>query len=410
MKISDNFRKKGIPYYRGQDISSFFIEQSNPICITQTAYDTPVMKRSYLKKNDILLSIVGTIGKLSLVKEDNKATCSCKLAILRPKVSNSNFLSLFLQSKYGQSQIKRLTRGAVQQGLLLEDMNQIVLPTFSDSLKKIINIQIEIGFEKLKDSKTLYKKAENLLLEELDFLDFKPTKESISIKSFSESFGSSGRLDSEYYLPKYYQIDKKVHENNQVTLIQNEFNFIKTKFDKSKDGYNYIEIGNINVSDGTHNLNYILTEELPANAKINVANGDLLISKVRPNRGAITIINTDDTDLIVSGAFTVLRKKEKGKINTQVLQVLLRTKIYKELLLKYNVGTSYPVIKDNDVLNLVIPIITPLIQTQIESKIKESFRLKEESKRLLELAKRSVEVAIEEGEEIALKFIEKEKI
>ena len=126
MKISDNFREKGVPYYRGQDVSSFFIEQSNPICITDSAYNAPVMKRSYLHKNDILLSIVGTIGKLSLVKENNRATCSCKLAILRPKISNSNFLSLFLQSKYGQGQIERLTRGAVQQGLLLEDMNQIL--------------------------------------------------------------------------------------------------------------------------------------------------------------------------------------------------------------------------------------------------------------------------------------------
>ena len=37
--------------------------------------------------------------------------------------------------------------------------------------------------------------------------------------------------------------------------------------------------------------------------------------------------------------------------------MLLKTNIYKELLLKYNVGTQYPVIKDDDVLGLIIPII-----------------------------------------------------
>lgn len=42
---------------------------------------------------------------------------------------------------------------------------------------------------------------------------------------------------------------------------------------------------------------------------------------------------------------------------------------------------------------------------QIEQKIKESFKLKEESKQLLELAKKAVEVAIEEDEEIAMKLI-----
>ena len=54
MKISDSFREKGIPYYRGQDVSKFFIEQSNPLCITESAYNASVMKRSYLQKDDIL--------------------------------------------------------------------------------------------------------------------------------------------------------------------------------------------------------------------------------------------------------------------------------------------------------------------------------------------------------------------
>ena len=83
--------------------------------------------------------------------------------------------------------------------------------------------------------------------------------------------------------------------------------------------------------------------------------------------------------------------------------------IYKELLLKYNVGTSYPVIKDDDVLNLVIPIIDISIQNKIEEKIKKSFLLKEESKRLLDLAKKAVEIAIEKDENEAMKFME-EKI
>jgi type I restriction enzyme S subunit len=109
--------------------------------------------------------------------------------------------------------------------------------------------------------------------------------------------------------------------------------------------------------------------------------------------------------LIVSGAFTVLRKKEDSQISSQVLQVLLRTKIYKELLLKYNVGTQYPVIKDDDVLGLLVPIVDQEIQTKIEENIKTSFALKEESKALLELAKRAVEVAIEEGENVAMELM-----
>lgn len=80
-----------------------------------------------------------------------------------------------------------------------------------------------------------------------------------------------------------------------------------------------------------------------------------MISKVRPNHGAVAIIEFDDTDLIVRGAFTVLLEKSDSVFSNEALKVLLRTKIYREWLLKFNVGTQYPVIRDEDILGLPIP-------------------------------------------------------
>jgi len=81
------------------------------------------------------------------------------------------------------------------------------------------------------------------------------------------------------------------------------------------------------------------------------------------------------------------------------LQVLLRTQIYKEWLLKWNVGSSYPVIKDEDILNLPAPLLPPKIQEQIAELIQKSFALRAESKRLLEEAKKMVEKEIEQGKD-----------
>ena len=97
--------------------------------------------------------------------------------------------------------------------------------------------------------------------------------------------------------------------------------------------------------------------------------------------------------MIGSGAFTVLH--EKTTYRKEVLQVLLRTKVYKDWLLKWNVGTSYPVIKDEDILNLPIPLIPDKIQSIITEKIQKSFELRKQSKDLLEQAKRMVENEIE---------------
>jgi hypothetical protein len=394
MSISDKFSEAGIPYYRGQDIHSFFIENAHPIYIDEKTFDQPVLKRSHLQKDDLLLSIVGTIGKVSLVYSRNKSTCSCKLAILRSKgVLSSELLAVFLSSKYGQNQIQKFVRGAVQMGLILEDMNQLFVPIFSNGFDEKIKDKITLAYNKNEQSQTLYRQAEDLLLETIGLKGFEPSRENKSVKSFKESFLATGRLDAEYYQPKYEEIESYIRQ------YKCGFSFVKDQFKQNKatinylaKEYNYIEISDINVSNGAYNYNKIETHDLPANAKIKSGKNDLLISKVRPNRGAISIID-NDIDFIVSGAFTVL--KEKTGYKKEVLFVYLRLKQIREWLLKYNVGTSYPVIKDEDILNLPIPMVDDKTQRRIASLIKKSFTLRAESERLLDEAKEAVEWKIE---------------
>lgn len=54
-----------------------------------------------------------------------------------------------------------------------------------------------------------------------------------------------------------------------------------------------------------------------------------------------------------------------------------------------------------------MPIIDADAQTKIASLVKERFSLKTESERLLDVAKRAVEIAIEQDENAGLVFIEK---
>lgn len=126
----------------------------------------------------------------------------------------------------------------------------------------------------------------------------------------------------------------------------------------------------MDVGTGSVSFNAICTENLPDNAKILTRAGDLLASTVRPNRGAVAILESDN--LLVSGAFTVLR--ESGDYPEEVLQVLLRTSMYRDWLLRFNVGTSYPVIKDEDVLNMPIPILGDDIKQDVVSILRTSIK------------------------------------
>ncbi|MBI4838522.1 MAG: restriction endonuclease subunit S, partial [Nitrospirae bacterium] len=204
-------------------------------------------------------------------------------------------------------------------------------------------------------------------------------------------------IDAEDYQPKYektLKVIKRYHEGG--SLIKDEFVQVKDSFSKARDtAYQYIEVGSVDISSGDIERLYLICDELPANAKIIVGGGELIVSKVRPTRGAITIIPDDWKGVVCSGAFVVLR--EKGKFKKEVLNVFLKSQAGKELLGRPVTGTSYPTIDDNDILDLPVPLIKADIQNQIAELVQQSHVACRQAKKLLEEAKRKVEEMIEKG-------------
>jgi type I restriction enzyme, S subunit len=54
---------------------------------------------------------------------------------------------------------------------------------------------------------------------------------------------------------------------------------------------------------------------------------------------------------------------------------------------------------------VVVPLVDMTIQTKIADLVQQSFTLKAENERLLDVAKRAIEIAIEQNEQAALDFI-----
>ena len=358
--------------------------------------------RTALRENDIILSTVGTIGNCAIVnKEILPANSDRHVGIIRIKEElTPSVVSTFLLSKYGRNQTIRESTGNVQLNLFLYKIRAIKIPKFSSEFQNIIEDDYNFAQNLLINSKSYYIQAEDILNKELNITNVENSK-NYSIKSLSESFVKSKRLDAEYYQDKYDSFEKAIRNyHNGYSTLNNFFKNISDKCSKNLPEYSYVEIGDINVETGDASYNIIKTKELPENAKVMAQKGDILVSTVRPNRGAIAILQDA---FLVSGAFTVLRSN--GAYSSQTLQVLLRNKIYKEWLLKFNVGTSYPVIKDADILNLEIPLIPIDLQYQISQKVQESFKLRKQSKDLLNKAVKAVDIAIEKSEEDAIKWL-----
>lgn len=410
MSISDKFIDSGISYYRGKDIHSFFIENANPVCIDNETYDHHHLKRSHLKQGDVLLSIVGTIGGVALVSTSKKATCNCKLAILRPKDVNGYYLSVFLKTDLGQKQIKRFTRGAVQQGLILEDLEQIFVPILSNGFQGKIERIVFSAKETLSLSKDTYTAAEALLLEDVGLHNITPDTGNVNVKSFSDSFTATGRLDAEYYLPKYEQAVTAVKKGT-CDILRNIADITKSVEPGSAayadEGLPFMRVSDYSkygITPPAKNLSADFCKKNEALIdRLKIRKDTVLLSK--DGTVGIAYHVRENSDMVTSGAVLHLRIKDSERMLPEYLTLVLNSPIVQlqaerdaggSIILHWRVG---------EIENLVIPEMSMGKQQEIATKVRESFRLRETSEALLEIAKRAVEIAIEQDEAAAEDYI-----
>ena len=400
---SPDYQESGVLYLLSECVKEGYIEKAKCRYITEAK--NRELKRSCLHPGDIVVTKTGVyFGKSAVIPESipEANTIAHVGKITLKSQYNPYYVSTFLNCKYGYCQLRRRGIKATRPEIKLVEFPDIVIPEFSDRLYSAVEASVRKANTLLELASGTMELSAKLILDSLAVGSSHAERVSKALVSFKNSFQLTGRLDAEYYQLKYKNYEAAVFgASNGYTFVKNEFVPVKKSCPRTLDNYNYVEIGDIDVGTGSAFANTVATEELPDNAKIMTQKGDLLVSTVRPNRGAVAILGNGD--LLVSGAFTVLR--EDGDYPKEVLQVLLRTSMYRDWLLRFNVGTSYPVIKDEDVLNMPIPILGDDIKQDVVAKVNESASLRRQSKQLLEYAKQAVEMAIEQGEDIALAWL-----
>ncbi len=404
---SPDYQESGVLYLLSECVKEGYIEKSK--CRYITEEKNRELRRSCLHPGDIVVTKTGVyFGKSAVIPESiSEANTIAHVGKITLKAHyNSYYVSTFLNCKYGYYQLRRRGIKATRPEIKLVEFPDIVVPEYSDSFYTLVETAVRKANQYLEAASSTIDLATQQLMDilatDLDNVNL-INKE---IVSFSKSFQSTGRLDAEYYQAKYKDYETAViNAPAGYSFIKNMFVPVKDVCSRVLDAYNYVEIGDVDVGTGSASYNTIRTNDLPDNAKIMTQQGDVLVSTVRPNRGAVAILEKDG--LLVSGAFTVLR--ENGVYPKEVLQILLRTSMYRDWLLRFNVGTSYPVIKDEDVLNMPIPLLDETAKQDLVYKVKEAATIRYKAMQLLEYAKQAVEMAIEQDETYALAWL-KDKV
>lgn len=363
-----------------------------------------------IEKGELLIEVKGKAEKVAIVYDDIPEKTLVSGSLFKLKVNNKisrEYLLAFLLCKYGAMFKDRSKTNLLISYISKPDLYNIPIPSVSKEFQNEISKLIKQSHIVLKESKTLYKEAEELLLKELDLLDFKPSEENISTKSFKESFGISGRLDSEYYQPKYDELVAHI-KKTKFDKLGNIVN-IKKSIEPGSEAYQeegipFIRVSNVTkfgITDTEIHLSKSMFTEKDLK-KLYPTKDTILLSKDGTVGIAYKIKN--ETNIITSGALLHLSIK-RDDVLSEYLTLILNSLIVQLQAQRDAGGSIIQHWKPSEIEEILIPIIDNSIQSKIEEKIKKSFELKEDSKQLLDLAKRAVEVAIEKNEDEAIKII-----
>lgn len=400
--LDKTYKKSGVKVIRPFNIKSCQIENENIVFISKE--DVKNKKLKLFRRGTIFFARVGDV-KCGIFLDDIQATISPNIIAVEIDVKkcNSYFITIFFNCFYGLKQLERHRKITNQPTISTGSLSVIKLPLVSNNFMQSIEQLFKDAIILDEMSNDSYKGASTFLLSQLGLDGWQPNKQLSFVANYSET-ANSNRIDADYFQPHYKEIE------NAIYSYAGGFSSVGAQFNQNlsnpafqlDDDYKYVEIGSISVSSGEISPSILTGANLPANAKRKLRKGEVIISKVRTYRGGMAIVPEDG--LIGSGAFTVL--SEKGCIAKEVLYTFLRSAPLLHWSLKPNTGTSYPVIHDADILNLPVPLFDKQTQSKICQMIQESRKQKTESKRLLDVAKRAVEIAIEQDEAAAFQFIE----
>ena len=368
-------------------------------------------KRSSLSHGDIILSTRGSVGCCAIVYDEvlpaNINQDVARIKLNDTEVFSPEFLITYMNCKFGQNWMLRNQTGMVQQGLPLDKVRAIPVPVLSSDFQTQIEKIVKSAHTKLSESKSLYAKAEEILLLELGLKDWQQKNESVSVKKFSD-FTSSNRLDAEYYQRKYDELFEKLSHFPQ-TEIKDIISYPVSSgstpkagdseyYADEKTGVPFLRAVDIVQSRiDTNNLMYIKPNVHRGLLKrTQLKKGDVLFS-IAGTVGRCGIFDYD-FEANINQAIAILRFDESLVKHLYVVQ-FFNSKVGQLVIEKYARQGLQTNLNLEELSNMPLPILPLKTQEQIAELIQKSFALRAESKRLLEEAKKMVEAEIEQGKD-----------
>jgi type I restriction enzyme S subunit len=384
-------QKEGIPSIRTSDIENGRLDLKTADRVSEEVYQKWT-QRSEPQPGDIILAREAPVGEVGIVPEGSRVCLGQRTVQLRPDRSKvePRYLLFLLLDQEMQNRMESMAAGSTVAHLNLSDIREMELPELPPLpvQRRIADILGAL------DDKIEVNRRMNETLEEMAqtlyrhwFVDFGPFQDreftdTEELGPFPEGW-TVGEL-GDYCIVNRQTVDK----------------------DNPPDPIEYIKISGVN-EGRVEETETIPWEDSPTRANRRVQDGDIVWSKVRPNREGYFLCLQPPENLVVSTGFATITPRE---VPFTWVYLALTTDDFVDYLTARATGAAYPsvrldafrnaemVVPDREALEAFHEKVEPLFRMQ-SSSVRENQTLAETRDYLLPKLI-SGELEIEGAEEI----------
>ncbi|MCM1339899.1 MAG: hypothetical protein NC191_09540, partial [Muribaculaceae bacterium] len=258
-------------------------------------------------------------------------------------------------------------------------------------------------------SKKIFNETKNILLSKLGLHSEDCISKKIFIKNYSD-IKNANRFDAEYFQPKYDEIIEKIKScpcgwNKLSGIIIPKKGIEVGSEEYCEEGIPFVRVSNLSQYEiSNNNMQYISEKYYDSIADIyQPKKGEILLSK-DGTPGIAHYLNETPPKMIPSGGILRL-SLHNNEYLPEYLTLVINSIIVQMQVERVSSGALIKHWLVDEIQNTLIPKLEMDKQIEIVEQLNEATKLRKQSKQLLEIAKRGVEIAIEENEDVATSWI-----
>jgi type I restriction enzyme, S subunit len=403
--VRDYVEDDGVWFLRAQNVRPLQIDARNQVLVS--AQDAAKLKRNLIKKSDVLVTRTGANrGQCALFDRDETAVASSHTFLIRPQKIDPAFLAVFLNTSFGIAQIDKGVYGAAQPEVAPYYLNNIWVPNVSSNLLNEIKQFVQRSKLATSSTNQLIKKAEHDLIASLGLADWTPPEPLTYAAKASDAL-AAGRLDAQYFMPAKEQV-KQALAALPGELLADRVSSIREQWVPDRAPPT-MRVRNYDVTDALVPL--LDAEKEPSFAadigsmKKVLRDGDVAVSRLRAYLKETAVVRTGDAIPSVGSSEFIVLRPNGTDISPETLMVFLRAAPVQTILKWCQDGSQHPRFSEGDLLSIPVPDAVADVSAKVTLIVQEGFAARDRARRLLDAAKRAVEIAIDDSEAAALAYL-----